>query len=110
MARVVGRDHPLEVAVDLGDVAVGVGARRRDAIARGVGRGAGEVVAFLDGDHEQRVVLGDPVVLEAGEEVAERLVVVLELLDVTGLAGPVGDVGLAGDAVEVVCVGDVART
>ena len=59
-----------------------------------VGRGAGEVVAFLDGEHEERVVLGDPVVLQAGEEVTEGLVVVLQLLDVAGLARPVGDVVL----------------
>ena len=58
-----------------------------------VGRRAGEVVALLDGDDEERVVLRDPVVLQAGEEVAERLVVVLQLLDVAGLAGAVGDGG-----------------
>ena len=84
---------------DLGDVTVGVGARRRDAVAWRVGRGAGEVVALLDGDHEERVGLGDAVVLQAGEEVGERLVVVLELLDVAGLAGTVRVVDLAGDAV-----------
>ena len=109
VARVVGRDEPLEVAVDLGDVAVGVRARRRDAVARSIGRGAGEVVAFLDREHEERVGLGDPVVLQAGEEVTERLVVVLQLLDVARLAGSVGDVRVAGDAVEVMRVGDVGE-
>ena len=71
VARVVRRDEPPEVTVDLGDVLVG--ARRGDAVAaRVVGLRAGEVVLLLDRDHEQRVVLRDPVVLQAGEEAHRR--------------------------------------
>ena len=49
---------------------------------------AGEVVALVDGDDEERVVLGDPVVLQPLEERRECLVVARELLLVVGLARP----------------------
>ena len=51
-----------------------------------VRRAAGEVVALVDGDQEQRVGLVDALVGEALEERGERGVVLLELLDVAGLA------------------------
>ena len=105
---VVRRDEPLQVGVDLAHVLVG--ARLRHAVARRVvGRRAGEVVALLDGDDEERVVLRDPVLLHAREELSERLVVVLELLDVPGLAGTVRVMDLAREPVGVVRVGEVAE-
>ena len=46
------------------------------------------MVAFLDGEHEERIALVDPVLREPLEERRERRVVVLQLLDVVGLSGP----------------------
>ena len=54
--------------------------RLRDA------RAAGEVVALVDGDHEQRVALVDAVRGEVLEERLEGVVVVLQLRLVGGLA------------------------
>ena len=66
-------------------------------------RPAGEVVALVDRDDEQRVVLRDPVVREPGEERVERRVVGGQLLLVVGLARAGG----ASERVVVVRVGDV---
>ena len=47
---------------------------------------AGEVVALVDGDREERVLPRDPVLLEVGEERLEGVVVVVQLLVVRELA------------------------
>jgi len=58
-------------------------ARRRDAVATGVGRlAADEVVTFVDGEDEEGVRLVDAVTREAAEERRERIVVGLQLVDV----------------------------
>ena len=71
---------------------------------------ADEVIALVDREHEERVALVDAVRGEPVEELPERVVVVLQLLDVAGLAGPVGEVDVARVSVAVVRVRDVART
>ena len=58
---------------------------------------------------EERVALVDAVRCQAVEELAEGLVVVLQLLDIVGLARAPGRVDLARDAVLVVRVRDVAE-
>jgi len=58
------------------------GRRRADA--------AREVVALVDRDDEQRVLLVDPVRLQVAEERGERVVVFLQLLVVRDLAGAGG--------------------
>src|SRR5207248_2201643 len=79
-------DHPAQVAVDFADT--GVVATNIDAVAsRGRRLVADEMVALVDREHEQRVRLVDPVRGEAVEELLEGEVVVLQLLDVTVLAG-----------------------
>ena len=78
--------------------------------------GAGEVVVLLRADDEQRVLRRDAVLREPVEELRERLVVALGVLDVAGVAGAecVAEAGGAGGrAVEapvlaLVDVGDVA--
>ena len=46
-----------------------------------------KVIVLVGGDDEQRIVLGDAVLRKPGEEVAEGLVVVLELRHIACLAG-----------------------
>ena len=67
-----------ELAVSAGYVhAVAIGRRRL---------AADEMIAFLDGDDEQRVRLIDTVLLQASEECCETGVVVDELLYIAGLS------------------------
>ena len=56
---------------------------RPDAVVRDA---AGEVVVLVGGDHEQRVGLVDPIVLQPVEEGTEGVVVGLQRRDVVGLA------------------------
>ena len=112
--REVGRvavlraDHAAQVAVDLADRTAGVVARDRDAVALRVVRGrAREVVALVDGEQEQRVRLVDPVRGEPVEELLESHVVVVQLLDVAGLARRVREVDVPGVPVPVVGIRDV---
>jgi hypothetical protein len=116
-------EEPVKVHVDLSDVVrrapcraghVRPLARGRDAVAPRVRRlAAGEVVALLDGEHEQRVVGGDAVGLQAVEERLERSVVVVQLLDVSRLARALSQmtdrVGRGIRRVQVVRVGDTHR-
>ena len=102
-------DHAPQVAVDLADRPGAVVARDRDAVATRVGRGrAGEVVALVHGEQEQRVRLVDPVRREAIEELLEGDVVVVQLLDVARLSRGVREVDVPGVAVPVVGIRDVA--
>src|ERR671923_36997 len=78
------------VAVDLADVGVMAKRRGRQAVAAGRSRRvADEVIAFVNGEHEERVALVDPVGRQIGEELPERVVVGEQLLVVTLFAGPV---------------------
>ena len=99
-------DHPPQVAVDLTDAVVV--ACDVDAVAsRRCRLVADEVVSLVDREHEERVALVDPVGGEPVEELRERVVVVLELLDVAGLAGPVREVDVSSVSVTVMRVGNV---
>ena len=116
----------LQVRVDLSDLVrrarehadrVGRAVRMRVRQRAGMGRigradPTGEVIALVDGDHEQRVRPVDPVRCEIREEVLERGVVGLQLLLVLELARPGGRrderVGAGVRHVDVVRVRDVA--
>ena len=100
-------DHPPEVCIDLPDVSVVVRAELRHAVAWAIGCRADEVVALVDGEHEERVLLGDAVGGEPVEELLECRVVVEKLLVVTRLARPVREVDVPGGSVAVVRVRDV---
>ena len=76
---------------------------RRDAVRVRGHRAACEVVALVDGDHEQCVALVDAVALQTVEEDAECVVVVGQLLLVVGLTRA----GRVCEHVVVVRVGDV---
>ena len=65
-----------------------VWAVRQGAVRLRDARAAGEVIALVDGDHEQRVALVDAVRGEVLEERGEGVVVVLQLRLVRSLAGP----------------------
>ena len=102
-------DHRAQVAVDLADA--GVVAGRDDAIAaRGRRLVSDKVVALVDGEDEERVALVDAVGGQAVEELLEREVVVVQLLDVSSLTGAVREVNVAGRAMPVVRVRDVRVT
>ena len=98
--------HRAQVPVDLAHTVVG--ASDVDAVTtRRCRRVADEVVALVDGDDEERVALVDAVVRETGEELLERGVVGVQLVDVALLTRAVGEVRVPGGAVAVMCVGDV---
>ena len=105
----LGVDHAAQVGVDLADaIDRRVGARRIDAVATRIGGiRSSEVVALVDGEHEERVALVDPVGREPIEELAEGSVIVMQLLDVTRLTGPVREVDVSRCAMSVVGIGDV---
>ena len=92
-----------QVRVDLTDAVVRAG--DRDAVAPGVrGRVAHEMIALVDGEHEQCIVLCNPAHREPLEERLERAIIVAQLLHVAGLAWRVREVGVAGGAVAVMRV------
>src|SRR5207249_1526099 len=124
-ARGPGRELRLDVEVDLADLVRGAGRGRCPGAVRvRPGEGAirlpypvtaGEVVALVRGELEQRVRLVDAVRSEAGEERAEGFVVVVQLLHVVSFAGPggAGEVRVEGSGegrgVVVVGVADVTE-
>ena len=71
----------------LADLAGAVDAGRRHAVAAGLGL-AGEMIALIGGDDEQRVGFVDALSLQLREERGEALLVLLELCDETGSPGP----------------------
>ena len=73
----------VDVRVDLADLVRAVLTRNPDAVAVRLLH-TDEVVAFVDGEDEQRVLLGDAVVREPLEERRKRIVVRLQLCDVSG--------------------------
>ena len=102
----LGRKQTGQVPVDLAHQAIRAG--RVDAVTvRRRWRRADKVVAFLNGKDKERVALGDAGGGEPGKELAERLVVVFQLLHIVRLARTAGGVNLTSDAVLVVCVRDV---
>ena len=70
---------------------------------------AREMVALVNGEHEHRVRLVDAVAGEAVEEGTEGVVVCLELVDIPLRTGAICRMGIAGDAVEVMGIGDVGE-
>ena len=67
-------DHAPQVGIDLAHAVVR--ARRRHPVATGRSRRiAGEVVAFVNGEHEQRVALVNSIRCKPVEEFLERLIV-----------------------------------
>src|SRR5262247_2098518 len=104
----LGREQAGQIAVDLTDQAVR--ARRGYPVTPRIGRRRpDEVIPFLYREHEERVVLVDAGGGQTSKELPERLVVVLQLLDVVGLTRAPGRVDLSGDAVLIMGVGDVAE-
>ena len=102
--RIIRRRSPLISPTGFGAVVAGDG----DAVtARVVRLRAGEVIALVDGEQEQRVRLVDPVGGEAIEELPEGHVVVVQLLDVARFARGVREVDVPRVAVPVVGVRDV---
>ena len=94
----LGREQTGQVAVDLTDQTVR--ARRRDAVAARRGRlGADEMIALLDGEDEERVALVDAGAGQPRKELAEGLIIALQLLDVVCLARTPRRVDLARDRV-----------
>ena len=66
----LGEKQPIDVGGDLSDVRVG--ARRGDTVAvRRARRAADEMIVFVGRHHEERVVFGDAVGSEPGEEFPE---------------------------------------
>ena len=100
---------------------LGIRARHVDAVAAGrAALAADEVVVLVSREREQRVAAVDPVPGQPGEELAERVVVRLELGHVAGLAGPeraprlvvvmgVGDVRVRHRHAVLLHLGDVAQ-
>ncbi len=77
----LGEQQPVEERVDLADL--GIGAGHMDAVAIGrARRAADEVVVFVRGHDEQRIVLVDAVGGKTREELAERDIIGHELGDV----------------------------
>ena len=102
-------DEAVDVGVDLADL-TGPVARRRHAVAVGGGRrAADEVISLVDREHEQGIRAVDAVARETGEERAERVVIGLELGDIAGRTGTVGEMRVAGRAMKIVGVGDVGK-
>ena len=67
------------------------------------------MITLFGREHEERVVLRDPVCGKAIEELRERVVIALQLGNVRGLPRAVGDVDFARDSMLVVRVRDVAE-
>ena len=89
--RLAARDQREQVRVHLSDLVRGTLLARVDVAERVAPRAvarvaAGEVVVLVGREHEQRVLLRDPVTLQAREEGRERLVVLVERLYVVVLA------------------------
>ena len=102
----LGEDHALQIGVDFAHAVVV--ARRGHAIAaRGRGRIADKMVAFVNRKDEQRVALVNSVGGEPVKELLEGTIVVLQLLGIVGFAGTIREVDVAGGPVRVMRIGDV---
>src|SRR5262245_56295210 len=93
----------VDVHGDLTHLVLSIDTGRRDAVAVRL-LDTDEVVALVNREDEERVVLRDPSGSKAVKERRERLVVGLELVDVALGARTKGDVLVTGDAMEVVRV------
>ena len=96
-------DHAPQVSVDLADAVV-IACSRNTVATRGGWLIANEVVTLVNGEDEQRILARDPVCRETIEELLECQVVILQLLNVTSLAGTICEVDVTGSAVAIVCI------
>src|SRR5262249_14798501 len=94
----LGREDATEVRVDLADMSIG--ARRMDAVARGLRLPAASKVIVLVGRYDEECVLPSDArhaqlavrIVEVREELVERLLIALQLLDVASFTGSEGEV------------------
>src|SRR5262249_12269632 len=106
--RLLGREQPGQVAVDLTHQTVRAGGG--DAIAvRWRRLGSDEMVALLYGEDKERVALVDAGRGQPSEELAEGFIVILQLLDVIRLPRTPGRVDFARNPVLIMGVRDIAE-